>query len=69
MLGSSFLSRVQRRFGQTASRLIPIFVLVGVITLASALLVYWMGLGVNSAVRAVTRNQEIIAGLEDLLPL
>ena len=63
----SLHTRFVRRFGHPASRMVPIFLAIALLSLSSTLLVYWMDLKVAWANQAAQRSQEVIAGLEDLL--
>ena len=67
MLGSSIFNRVFYRFAQPANRAMPIFVAVAVISVASTLLIFWMGVRVLAVNQALIRNWEVRTGLEDLL--
>ncbi len=68
MRGSSIVAHAAGRvLGQPTRRILPAFAAVALISIFSTLLVYWMGLRVASANQALLRNQEIIAGMEDLL--
>ena len=67
MSGSSIVARVFHRIAQPASRVMPIFVAVAVITVASTLLGYWMGLRVLADNQALLRNWEVLTGVGNLL--
>jgi two-component system, chemotaxis family, CheB/CheR fusion protein len=56
-----------RRLGRPIGGIVLTFAIVAVIVISSTLLVCWMGLRVASADQAVTRNEQIIAGLQELL--